>query len=59
MMLVDGISRILIIATPVACLTCIIFGLMHMTDIVLLSKDYAYWGSSGPEIPSKFRDYDG
>ena len=29
------------------------------TDKVLLSKDYAYWGSSGPEIPSKFRDYDG
>ena len=29
------------------------------TDRVLLSQDYAYWGGSGPEIPPKFRDYDG
>ena len=26
------------------------------TDRVLLSKDYAYWGGSGPEIPPRFRD---
>ena len=29
------------------------------TDRVLLSKDYAYWGGLGPEIPSQFRNYDG
>ena len=29
------------------------------TDKVLLSTDYAYWGGSGPEIPSKFRNYNG
>ena len=29
------------------------------TDRVLLSRDYAYWGGSGPEIPSKFRNYAG
>ena len=28
-------------------------------DKVLLSIDYAYWGGSGPEIPSRFRRYDG
>ena len=27
------------------------------TDRVLISKDYAYWGGSGPEIPTKFRNY--
>ena len=25
---------------------------------VLLSTDFAYWGSSGPEIPQEFRNYD-
>lgn len=29
------------------------------TDRVLLSKDYAYWGGSGPEIPTRFRNYKG
>jgi len=26
---------------------------------VLVSTDYRYWGGSGPEIPSRFRDFDG
>jgi hypothetical protein len=25
----------------------------------LISSDYAYWGGHGPEIPAKFRDFDG
>ena len=29
------------------------------TDRVLISKTYAYWGGSGPEIPTRFRDYNG
>lgn len=29
------------------------------TNRVLLSKDYAYWGGSGPEIPTRFRNYKG
>lgn len=29
------------------------------TDRVLLSKDYVYWGGSGSEIPTRFRDYEG
>ena len=29
------------------------------TNRVLLSKDYAYWGRSGREIPASFRDYNG
>ena len=29
------------------------------TNRVLLSKDYAYWGGSGPKIPARFRDYNG
>ena len=29
------------------------------SDRVLLSEDFAYWGGSGPEIPKKFRDYQG
>lgn len=29
------------------------------TDRVLISSDYAYWGGSGPQIPSEFRTYDG
>lgn len=29
------------------------------TDRVLLSADFTYWGGSGPEIPPKFRDYEG
>ncbi len=28
-------------------------------DRVLLSKDYSYWGGSGPQIPTKFRNYNG
>ncbi len=28
-------------------------------DRVLLSKDYAYWGGSGPKIPQKIRNYHG
>ena len=29
------------------------------TDRVLLSKEFTYWGGSGPKIPKKFRDYKG
>nr|VFK16137.1 MAG: hypothetical protein BECKLFY1418C_GA0070996_10217 [Candidatus Kentron sp. LFY] len=29
------------------------------TDNVLISTDFAYWGGSGPEIPQRFRDYNG
>lgn len=29
------------------------------TDRVLLSTQFTYWGGSGPEIPSHFRDYAG
>lgn len=29
------------------------------SEKVLLSTDFAYWGGSGPQIPSRFRDYDG
>ena len=29
------------------------------SDRVFLSEDFAYWGGSGPEIPKKFRDYQG
>ncbi len=29
------------------------------TDRILLSTDYTYWGGSGPEIPPRFRAYDG
>ena len=29
------------------------------TDRVLLSSNYAYWGGSGPEIPLRFRDWNG
>ncbi len=29
------------------------------TDRILLSTDFAYWGGSGPEVPPKFRNYDG
>jgi len=29
------------------------------TDRILLSKDYAYWGGSGPKIPRRFRNWDG
>lgn len=29
------------------------------TDRILISTDYAYWGGSGPEIPHKFRNYNG
>ena len=29
------------------------------TDRVLIGGTYAYWGGCGPEIPSKFRDWDG
>ena len=29
------------------------------TDIILLSKDYAYWGGSGPKIPRRFRNWNG
>ncbi len=29
------------------------------TDRILISTDYAYWGSSGPGIPEEFRNYDG
>ena len=28
-------------------------------DKVLLSRDYAYWGGSGPAIPQNFRNYNG
>ena len=28
-------------------------------DRVLISKRYAYFGGSGPQIPTRFRDYDG
>ena len=28
-------------------------------DRVLIGRDYAYWGGSGPEIPQKFRDCNG
>lgn len=28
------------------------------TDRILLSKDYAYWGGSGPKIPDRFRNWD-
>lgn len=28
-------------------------------DRVLLSTDYSYWGGSGPQIPQKFRYYNG
>lgn len=29
------------------------------TDRVLVSTDYVYWGGKGPEIPEKFRNYNG
>ena len=29
------------------------------TNRILLSKDYAYWGGSGPKLPPKFRNYNG
>ena len=29
------------------------------TDRVLLGDDFAYWGGSGPKIPTRFRDYHG
>ncbi len=29
------------------------------TDRILLSTDYTYWGGSRPEIPLRFRDYNG
>ncbi len=29
------------------------------TNRILLSTDFVYWGGSGPEIPSRFRSYDG
>lgn len=29
------------------------------TDRILVSMDYAYWGGSGPEVPTDFRNYDG
>lgn len=28
-------------------------------DCVLIAAEYAYWGGSGPKIPSKFRNFDG
>jgi len=28
-------------------------------DRILLSEEFAYWGGYGPEIPSKFRNYNG
>ena len=29
------------------------------TDRILLSTDFTYWGGSGPDIPPRFRNYDG
>nr|VFK78319.1 MAG: hypothetical protein BECKSD772D_GA0070982_101152 [Candidatus Kentron sp. SD] len=29
------------------------------TDRLLIGEEFAYWGGSGPEIPQKFRDYNG
>jgi hypothetical protein len=29
------------------------------TNRVLISSDFSYWGGSGPQIPSGFRDWDG
>ncbi len=29
------------------------------TDRILCSTEYAYWGGCGPEIPQKFKNYDG
>jgi hypothetical protein len=29
------------------------------TDRILVSTDYVYWGGSGPEIPSRLRNWDG
>lgn len=29
------------------------------SDRVLISEDFAYWGGSGPKIPSRFRNYQG
>nr|VFJ59875.1 MAG: hypothetical protein BECKDK2373B_GA0170837_108710 [Candidatus Kentron sp. DK] len=29
------------------------------TDKVLIGEEFAYWGGSGPEIPQRFRDYEG
>lgn len=29
------------------------------TDRVLVGTEFAYWGGSGPEIPRKFRNYEG
>ena len=35
--------------------------ILHDTQVdrILISQDYAYWGESGLEIPSRFRDYKG
>ena len=37
------------------------YNIRHDTQVnkVLVSHDYAYWGESGPEIPMRFRDYEG
>lgn len=29
------------------------------SEKVLISSDYVYWGGHGPEIPARFRDFDG
>ena len=30
-----------------------------LANRVLVSRDYVYWGGTGPRIPAKFRKYDG
>ena len=29
------------------------------TNRILISTDFAYWGGSGPNLPEKFRNFDG